>query len=578
MKFNSIYSQNFMSIGPDGVFFQLDDAPVTVVVGKNGSGKSTGLIDGLYYNLFGKPFRKDFSMAELVNDEVKKEMLTISNFIGSDGNKYEVKRGRKHAVEFEIYKNDKLVPVPADLKQYQKYLEETVLGFDAETFKQVIILGSSAYVPFMKLGTADRRKVVEDLLAIRIFSFMNDVAKDDARGIRTDLDTARQAVSLAQSKVTGSQNTITSLKNQSTTNVEANTKTINDNNEQIKAMAAKIEKVNAEIAELNASIADAPELKAEYSAKGRDIEAAEREQRQSINAAKFYKVNTVCPECKQKIAEDFRNSKFTQFRNDHDLAKAKAEECQKEQDSMKSRLLEIRDVMGKVQTLQVESRQHSSKISSLQMTNQHLLTENQRQSGSSEAHMVQATETLKQAENAAQKATEELEKVQGDYAHIMAGLELLKDGNIKGDVIKNYIPIINREIQKNLSILEFPAQFSLDEKFKETITLQGKKRSYAALSEGQKLRVDLAILFAWRTIAATKNSANSSLIIFDEIGSSSLDAAGMALFQKLVDEHNNGGDSNVFTITHDHRVASEYPKVIEVSLQGKYTTIKSIES
>lgn len=577
MKFNSIYSQNFMSIGPDGVLFQLDDAPVTVVVGKNGSGKSTGLIDATYYNLFGKPFRKDFKVTELVNDEFKKEMLTHSKF-ESEGNQYEVKRGRKHPIEFEIYKNGKLVPVPADLKQYQKYLEESILGFDAETFKQVIILGSSAYVPFMKLDTSGRRKVVEDLLAIRIFSFMNDVAKDDARGIRLDLDNAKQAVSLAQSRVNGAQNTIVSLKNQSTTNVEANTATIAENNKKIEAFAAKVDAINAEIIKMNESITDAPELKSQYSEKSRTADDAERDMRTSIQSAKFYKSHTVCPECKQNIAEDFRNSKFGEFKTQHDLAKAKLEVAKQEQETMKSRLLVIRDIMSKVSAKQMDSRGFSSQISSLQMTNQHLFNENQRQSGSSEAHMVQAVESLKGAEQKASDAAVELDKVQADYAHIMAGLELLKDGNIKGDVIKNYIPIINSEIQKNLAILEFPAQFALDEKFKETIVLQGKKRSYAALSEGQKLRVDLSILFAWRTIAATKNSANSSLIIFDEIGSSSLDAEGMALFQKLVDEHNGGGESNVFTITHDQRVASEYPKVIEVSLKGKYTTIKTINS
>lgn len=575
LQFESIYSQNFMSIGPDGVKFQLDANLVTVVVGTNGSGKSTGLIDATYYCLFGKPFRDDFKIGDLMNDETKKEMLTVCKF-KNNGHSWEVKRGRKHAIEFEIYKDGTLQKVPSDLKVYQRYLEETVLGFDSETFKQVIILGSSAYVPFMKLDTPGRRKVVEDLLAIRIFSFMNEVAKEDAKEIKAKSEAASHTLDLAKQSVTLNEQKLCGLEQQAKTNVDANHKQIAGNSARIDELTAEVEKINKEISELNATITDASELKVEYQSCETKVRECNTGIAASIRSAKFYKENTSCPECKQAIAEDFRATKLAEFKAQHDEAQAEIKKTQEHQSTVRDRLLEIKEVMTKVQQLSVKGQQLASEISSLQMTNQHLLSEIQRQSGASDAHMTQARAELDASKEKLVKAESEIAQIRKDGLHIKAALDLLKDDKIKGDVIRQNIPLINSEIQKNLDILEFPATFALDEKFKESITLNDKKRSYAALSEGQKLRVDLAILFAWRKIAATKSSADSSLIVFDEIGSSSLDAAGMSLFQKLVDAHNK--DSNVFQITHDQRVASEYPHVVEVSLKGKFTTVKEINS
>lgn len=574
MIFKRILSRNLMSIGDQPVEFILNANAVTVIVGANGSGKSTGLIDALFYNLFGKPFRKDFSIVELVNDETKKDLYTESEF-SNNGIEYMVKRGRKSSTEFEIYKNGDLIKVPADLKTYQKYLEESILGFDAETFKQVVILGSSAYVPFMKLDTIDRRKVVEDLLAIRIFSYMNDVAKDDAKNVRAEIEAAQYAYDMSRQKYHSAMDNLSNLKSQASTNVGEFSKQIDSNNEKIKAHFLEIEKLKLEVESITVKIVDPVGKRAIYTETQTTIADADRARSLAITNAKFYKDNTVCPECKQAILDDFRQTKFNEFKQANIEALASKEEALKIQETVHADLLVIRDLMNSVNELNQKISTANSQVSSLQYSNQQLEANINRQSGASSAHLIQAEADVELHKNSTEVLKTKLDEIMITRAHYAAAIELLKDDKIKGDVIRSYIPIINQYVQQNLNVLDFPAKFSIDEKFKETIILNGKPRSYAALSEGQKMRVDLAILFAWRSVAAAKNSAESSLLIFDEIGSSSMDSEGMALFQKLVEAHNK--NSNVFMITHDSRVASEYSNVIEVKMINKVTTISKIE-
>jgi DNA repair exonuclease SbcCD ATPase subunit len=563
-----------MSIGTKPVTFNLNENPVTVVIGDNGVGKSTGLIDALYFCLFGKPFRKDFSVTDLLNDEVKKDLYTECEF-SSNGVDYVVKRGRKSDVEFEIIKGGKLVPVPADLKQYQKYLEETVLGCDSETFKQVVILGSSAYIPFMKLDTSGRRKVVEDLLAIRIFSFMNEVAKDDAKEIRAKLEAANHTLGLSRQKHQSSIDNLANLKSQASTNVDSHRKNIDTGMANIEKLQAAIVLEQSKIDVLQAKIVDPEGKKLSYTKAGADVNSSITKKANAIKGATFYKDNTICPECKQDINTEFRKIKLNEYKEMHAEAAALHDESLKMQEDFKNQCIEIRDIMQQVSQINDKIRTYNGQIQSIQMTNNSLQNEINRQSGASSAHMVQAEEMVKTTDVAEKNAEMLHSKLLIDQAHINAAIGLLKDDKIKGDVIRSYIPVINQHIQMNLNILEFPVTFTMDEKFKETIIIDTKKRSYAALSEGQKLRVDLAILFAWRSVAASKNSAQSSLLIFDEIASSSMDTEGAILFNKLVNAHLK--DANIFNITHDPRMASEYPVVFEVKLENKFTVVNRIE-
>lgn len=575
MKFQSIYSRNFMSIGQDGIELKLDSAPINVIVGKNGTGKSTFIIDSLAFCLFGKPFRDDLSITDLVNEETKKDLYLECKF-ENNGFQWIVKRGRKSDVEFEIWRNGELIKVPADLKVYQKYLEETVLGFDMNTFKQVIVLGSSAYVPFMKLKTDGRRKVVEDLLAIRIFSFMNDVAKEDAKTIRATLEAKKNALSLAEQSVRLNQQKVESLEQQSKTNVESNRLKINQNNNTIDVNQKVIDSKNEQVDELQKQIVDAGENKTKFQTVNTRIDEIEREKFTFVKSAKFYTQHSNCPECEQAIAEEFKQEKLNHFKGLHVKAVAESEQLTTEMRTIKTRLLEIKEIMLKISTLRQEIGELMNTNSSLQMTNRHLQTEIDRLSGNSEAALVDAKDAVKLASEKLTVCEYVVQETEGKLSLVNAAIGLLKDDKIKADVIRQYLPIINSHIQKNLEILEFPAIFKMDEKFKETITLNGKKRSYGALSEGQKLRVDLAILFAWRSVAAIKNSANSSLIVFDEIGSSALDSSGAELFQKLVNHHIK--DSNIWMITHDSRYSSAYESVFEVSKPKGFTTVNKIKT
>ncbi|AFD02737.1 SbcC-like subunit of palindrome specific endonuclease [Synechococcus phage S-MbCM6] len=542
--FESIRWKNFLSTGDQWTEINLSDSPSTLIVGQNGAGKST-ILDVLCFALFNKPFRK-INKPQLVNTINEKGLsVEICFSVGRDA--YKVFRGIKPNI-FEIYKNNKLVDQDAASKDTQKYLEQNVLKLNYKSFTQVVILGSSTFVPFMQLPAAHRREVIEDLLDIGIFSNMNTLLKDKLRIAQSQSRDCDHLLMLAEGKVSAQSKLISSLQEVNQNRQEEKQKKYDENLSLMKKVHEDKTIVEKDIEDTESKIGDY-DAAAKTLASFRQGQADKKSELKFFSKdLKFFKGHDVCPTCTQDISNDFKeNQVATLVRSGQTLSK--------EIESFNRDIKEATDIVTQISNQSMKLKELTSNLSSLDRDYVRLEFDNLRIKDEI-LKLQKDTPSIDNETNYLKEVEDEYAKTQTDCSNISRMIDeyqvvssLLKDSGIKSQIIKKYIPIFNQLINKYLQSMDFYVNFTLDEEFNEVIKSRFRDEfSYASFSEGEKQKIDLALLFTWREVARMKNSVATNLLILDEVFDSSLDAEGTNELLKIL--RSLGKDSNVFVISH----------------------------
>ena len=545
IHFKSCEWKNFLSTGNDPIQIQLDRTPTTLIIGQNGAGKST-LLDALSFGLFGKPHR-DINKGQLINSiNGKGSLVTIEFDIG--GSSFKIVRGIKPN-KFEIWQNGNLINQASNVRDYQKFLEQNILKLNHKSFHQVVVLGSSSFVPFMQLPAWSRRQVIEDLLDINIFSKMNMLLKERNAKIREELTDINHQIDIAKTKIDGQSKYIKNLQELNEDQIEKKHESINTHKEEIKnlfdeskglskdlvSMLSVEEKKNKNLLKQNSQLES---YALNFKSKMVDL----------VKESKFYEEHDQCPTCDQEITEEKKTEKIT-------AVKAKAKELQTaEQDlnkqisSLKRETTNVTNHINELRQRQTKINSNNDSISLLQKEIDKVQAEITKLSGQT-GDISKAKRDLSSMRKGKDKATEKkLEYVEERTYNEVIG-EMLKDTGIKTKVIKQYLPVMNRLINQYLQVLDFFVSFHLDENFDETIRSRHRDSfNYASFSEGEKQRIDLSLLFTWRQIAKMKNSASSNLLVLDETFDSSLDHDGIDNLMKILNTLDD--NSNTFIISH----------------------------
>lgn len=545
IKFKSCKWKNFLSTGDDFIEIKLDKSPTTLIVGQNGAGKST-LLDALSFGLFGKPHR-DIGKYQLLNSiNGKKAMVEIEFDIGNA--EFKIVRGIKPN-KFEIWQNGNMINQSSNVRDYQKFLESNILKLNHKSFHQVVVLGSSSFIPFMQLPAWSRRNVIEDLLDIQIFSKMNMLLRERNTKIKDELVDINHQIDLYKSKIDSQYKYIRDLQSLNKDIVEQKKVSMEEHKSEITNLFEDSKKVGKN---LSALLTQGEKEHSEFLEKMADIKGARASQDNKIKTlvkdARFFEDNDTCPTCDQDITLDIKNQRL-------DVLKKDAAAVQNEIDITKKEIItteklgqEIKDKLNQLRQRQQKINSNNDKISVIQKEVDKIQKEITKLSGQS-GDLKGAKEDLAKFRDKKDIATEKkLEFVEERTYNEVIG-EMLKDTGIKTKVIKQYLPVMNRLINQYLQVLDFFVAFHLDENFNETIRSRHRDTfNYASFSEGEKQRIDLSLLFTWRQIAKMKNSAATNLLVLDETFDSSLDVDGVDNLTKILDTLDV--DSNVFIISH----------------------------
>lgn len=542
--FKSIKWQNILSTGNQFTEIKLNKSKSTIIRGKNGSGKST-LIDALFFVLYNKPFR-NINKPQLVNSITGKNMLVEVEF--SIGQKdYLVRRGMKPGI-FEIYVNGKLLDQNADPREYQEILEKNILKMTSKTFSQVAVLGSANYSPFMQLSPADRRNVVEDVLDIQVFSVMNNLLKEDAIKNKNALSETDYQINITENKIDSAKRNLAKLKMNNQDIIDSKQDIISDLEIKIKGANSKLLELDNSRSELVNLISDKTDV-LEKKGKLLSAESSFEDKIRSLKKdIRFFTDNKECPTCRQDIQHDFCTSHIDDAQNKIAKLEDNLRIAAKEIEKCNSRLKEVNDTELKISVLQseingiiVDIRGWNNSVKTLRQEIEHLRGSTYLLSDSEEEIDI-SKKTLDSLLSTKKSLLESKEII--DVASI-----LLKDGGIKAQVIKKYIPEINKSVNSYLNTMNFFVNFELDEKFNETIKSRHRDTfTYSSFSEGEKFRLDIALMMTWRDIAKKRNSAATNLLIMDEIFDSSADDEGTEALLNILSSLSS--DTNTFVISH----------------------------
>jgi len=540
--FKHVRWRNFLSTGNNFIEIQLDRNPTTLIIGENGAGKST-ILDALCFGLFGKPFR-GVNKPQLLNSVNNSSCLVEVEFkIGSKNIK--VIRGIKPNI-FEIYVNNKMYNQDANVRDYQKYLEQQILKLNYRSFTQVVILGSSTFIPFMQLKARHRREVVEEILDIQIFSLMNMLLKQKLKTISDELRDIDYQLELTTEKIELQKKYIDSVKKNKDKIIKEKNNLISDNEEEILIRQGEIDLLKKDNDVLLNQISDTEKIQKKYN-KLKAIQATLIEKHKSHSTVvDFFENNDDCPTCEQHIDEIFKKDMIFNKQKDVDKFSNGLKELEEELKKSRDRQKEISDITDKIRENEVQSAKDNSSVIQLEKFNSTLQAEiKQLLTGDVSKSDY---DKLKKLKNKLKGIDSQKTKLREDKTYSEAAKNMLQDTGIKTKIIKQYLPIMNKLINTYLTSMEFYVNFTLNESFEETIKSRYRDEfTYDSFSEGEKMRIDLALLFTWRAIAKMKNSTNTNLLMLDEIFDSSLDSSGTDEFLKIL---NTLSDENIFVISH----------------------------
>ena len=546
-----------MSTGNQFTEIDFQKNNTNLIIGTNGAGKST-MLDALTFVLFNKPFRK-INKPQLVNATNERECLVEIEF-EINSRQYVVRRGIKPTV-FDIVVNGTELHREADDRAMQRVLEDNILKVNYKSFTQIVILGSSTFVPFMQLTTANRREVIEDLLDIRIFSLMNNILKDKIRTQKDQVKSLDLKKENLKDKMKMQQNFIDELENRGKQNIDSNnskiTNLMNEVDEYLKENTKLQEDLQnttnrqEEVAGARQKLAKLNTLRGKLSAK---VSAITKEH-------KFFMENTVCPTCTQEIEESFRLNKIDDVQNTAKELKEGFDELESTIKFEQQRERQFNSLSQEITNLTHGISQNNTRVSG-----------NQRQIRDLEYEIQTITENLANRNTEHEKLDEfksnlahtfaELSDKKQEIVHHDFAYSLLKDDGVKTKIIRKYLPFINQQVNRYLQMMDFYINFHLDEEFKETVKSPiHEDFSYSSFSEGEKMRIDLALLFTWREVARVKNSVNTNLLIMDEVFDSSLDGFGTDEFLKIIRYVIK--DANIFVISHKTDMQDKFESVLK---------------
>ncbi len=549
--FKDIRWKNFLSTGNVWTEVTLNDHANTIIVGENGSGKST-ILDALCFVLFNKPFRK-ISKSQMMNSINMAGLEVEINFsIGKQN--YRIRRGMKPSV-FEIYQDDVLLNQPGSQRDYQKQLEETILKLNFKSFTQIVVLGASTFIPFMQLSVSHRREVIEDLLDISIFSNMGKLLKDRVADNRESIRDTDYQIDLLQSKIDTQTSYIRKLKEQNDDTIATFQGLIDGAQDEINDLSQLSNNILEDIEKLSEQVEP---LKAEETKRTKLDDIHKRMTTKVKNLQKkiqFFAETNNCPTCSQEIDETIKKQKIAEHEEQqkeiHDGEDKLVEEVAK----LDKRIMELMKKQTELNSLQTQITENNSNIKSLNKS----IKKNQDEIEKIKSTGVDSTdaiETLKTHEDDKRLHETKKEELINEKELYGVAVNMLKDDGIKKKIIKQYVPVMNKLINKYLAALDFFVLFELDEQFNEVIKSRHRDEfSYASFSEGEKMRIDLALLFTWRSIAKLKNSINTNLLILDEVFDASLDNNGCDEFLKLLNQLDS--QTNVFVISHKGEILAE---------------------
>lgn len=544
IKFKSIKWKNFLSTGDTWTEVDLNRAKTTLIVGENGAGKST-LLDALSLALYGKAFRK-ITKSQLVNTINGRNAEVIVKFsVGKHD--YTIRRGIKPLI-FEVWQNDKMINQDAAARDYQEMLERQILKLNHKSFSQIVVLGSASFTPFMQLSSANRREVIEDLLDLQVFSTMNVLLKERAQQIRDATLENDIKINASEDKISLQENHIKSLSENNEERIKTNLNKIKNSKDQIKVHENEMDDIDNQIKELQDNIKDKEKIQQKISKLSKIETKIEQNIKTLQKEISFFDTHENCPTCHQDIDENFKcnhvSSKQTKLKESNDGLQLLKKEFSSTTESMDSILNTIKNIDDK----QKEYSNIQSSINALTRLIEEFKNDNdnikdkQTQDNSAENTLNDLKKELKELRLEKNRLIDN--KTLLDNASM-----ILRDSGIKSRIIKQYVPIINKLVNKYLAAMDFFVKFELDENFNEKIRSRYRDDfSYDSFSEGEKMRIDLALLFTWRAIAKIKNSISTNLLLMDEVFDSSLDNSGTEEFLKIINDL--AADTNLFIISH----------------------------
>jgi DNA repair exonuclease SbcCD ATPase subunit len=566
--FRKLRWKNFLSTGNIFTELNLDKHNTTLIVGENGAGKST-ILDALSYALFSKPFRK-VNKGQLVNTITRKDCVVEIEFsIGQ--NNYKIVRGMKPNL-FEVYQNGTLVNQSAEMKDYQEILEKQILKINHKSFCQVVVLGSATFQPFMQLPTGQRREIIEDLLDLQIFTTMNTLLKNKTTlnkemiaDVNSDQRVAREKMKLMREHMMEMQN--------------SNDKIIEEKRERIESTIEDIHQISRQVSIMSQELLELEDLISDeevVSKKMRKLDGLrhqiEANKKLLKSEVEFFSNHDNCPTCKQTIDEQFKCQTVDQKNQQICEIEEGLIKLSEQYDELKNKIDEMMEVHSEINSKKMDVHQLTSRVNSLNDYKSQLEDEIK---SIKKDFKAQDENKIQELESELARLEEELKELEDDRTVLTAASVLLKDGGIKSKIIRQYVPIINKLINKYLSAMDFFVQFELDEEFNETIKSRFRDEfSYASFSEGEKMRINLAILFTWRAVAKLRNSINTNLLIMDEVFDSSLDSNGTEEFMKILNQLTT--DTNTFIISHKgDQLVDKFGNVIKFEKHKNFSRIAS---
>jgi DNA repair exonuclease SbcCD ATPase subunit len=554
--FKNIRWKNFLSTGNQWTEVKLNESENTIIIGTNGSGKST-ILDALTFSLFNKPFRK-INKPQLINSVNEKDCAVEVEF-NIKGRDYKIIRGLK-PTKFEIWIDGKMMDQDASANDQQKQLEQNILKLNFKSFTQIVILGSSTFVPFMQLPLAHRREVIEDLLDIKIFSSMNHLIKDKIRMLKDEVNVLDLKKDSLKDKIKMQQEFIESIEQRGKDDISTRKSKIKSFANEATILLKSNDELSKKIEEVSTNIKEF-EGAGKTLFKYAQLKAQIQQKKETANEeAKFFFDSDVCPTCTQSIEQGFRVNRIAELNASIEKLYEGLCDLDSKIQQEESREFRFTELTQEVVSLTNEISQNNVHISGLQ-----------RQCRDLESEIQRITEQLENRNVEHEKLKTFNESLQGTYEELATKTEsiknhdfvysLLKDGGVKTKIIKQYLPFINKQVNRYLQLMDFFINFQLDEEFNESIQSPiHADFSYASFSEGEKMRIDLALLFTWREVARFKNSINTNLLIMDEVFDSSLDGFGTDDFLKIIKYVI--GDANVFVISHKEGLYDKFESVI----------------